>query len=552
MPDPALDLSWMGIDPGASPLLTAIGIALFTLLSEDLAAIGGGVLAGTGNMGYPLAMIAVFVGIWGGDMGLYGLGRAAAKGLVHWRWLSRKLEGPVLENSRAWFERRGGAAILLSRMIPSSRLPLYLAAGFVGHRFWRFAAWTALAVGIWTPVIVIGAGLLGREFAEHVADRVGHVGLAALGLVLLVALVARVVAILLDPVKRHAWSIRLARARRSEFWSGWLLYPPVVVAIGLEGIRTRWMRQPFAANPCLPAGGVIDESKSAILARMPHPSVLEWILVAPGEPARRAARLRAHFERAGWTWPLILKPDKGERGAGVKLVRDADAAATYLATEASAVVAQVFHPGPVEVGVFWYRYPDRPRGRILGVTDKRFPEVTGDGVSSMRQLIREHPRYRLQEGVFLARLGAGADRVPSEGEVVRLANAGNHAQGTLFADGSEYVTPALSDAIEAIAASVRGFHIGRFDIRCPSYDALRRGEDLAVIELNGVTAEDTRHYDPRYGIWFKWSSLVHSWRIACRIGHHNIRRGHRVPSCYAVWRYALRVARRRPVAMVAD
>ena len=552
MADPVLDLSVLGIEPGSSPALIAVGIALSTLVSEDLAAIGAGVLAGTGHLSYPVAMIAVFLGIWGGDMGLWGLGRAAAKGVVHWRWLSTRLEGPALERSRLWFERRGGVAILLSRMVPSSRLPLYLAAGFVGQSFWRFAAWTALAVGLWAPAIVLVAGLLGEEFAEHVAHRIGHVGLALLGLILALVVVARVVAILFDPVKRHTWRRRLGRARRSEFWPGWLLYPPVVATIAWLALRHRCLRAMFAVNPCLPAGGVIDESKAAILSRIRHPAVLPWVLIAPGEPAARLRRLERHLARAGWHWPLVLKPDRGERGAGVRVARDAAQAGAILAQQAGPVVAQVFHPGPVEVGVFWYRLPGAYRGRILGITDKRFPEVTGDGRHDLATLVARHPRYRLQEPVFLARLGGDAQRVPAVGERVRLANAGNHAQGTMFVDGGDHLTPALERAVDTIARSIDGFDFGRFDLRCSSHAALERGEDLALIELNGVTSEDTRLYDPRYGPWFKWRSLCGSWALAHRIGRARLRRGHRCPGAFAVWRYARRVARQRPASRVAD
>lgn len=549
---PTGDLSWMGFDPDAAPEVVALMIALSTLISEDLAAIGAGVLAGTGVLEYPLAMAAVFFGIWGGDLGLWGLGRAAAKGSLHWGWLSRRLDGPGVAVPRSFFARRGGAAILLSRIVPSTRLPLYLTAGFVGYRFWSFAGWTALAVALWTPVIVLGAGLLGREFAQHLAARVGHVGFALLGLVVGLTLLLRLLVIVLDPVRRRRWHLRLARARRSEFWPNWALYSPMMVALTWLILRHRCARAVFAVNPCLPAGGVIDESKAAILARIHHPAVLPWILIAPGDPARRARRLEAHRRRAGWRWPLILKPDRGERGVGVKLVRDAEQAERYLTRERAPVLAQVFHPGPVEVGVFWYRLPGSAHGDILGITDKRLPAITGDGEHTLRELIARHPRYRLQESVFFARFGDETARIPAAGERVPLGNAGNHAQGAMFVDGGCHQTPALAAAIEAVANVIDGFQFGRLDLRCPSYAALERGEDLALIELNGVTSEDTRLYDPAYGPWFKWRSLVRSWSIAYRIGLDNLRRGHRCPGPVAVYRHARKVARRRSPGAVAD
>jgi hypothetical protein len=55
----------------------------------------------------------------------------------------------------------------------------------------------------------------------------------------------------------------------------------------------------------------------------------------------------------------------------------------------------------------------------------------------------------------LSRLGPRRHRVPAVGEPVRLAIAGNHAQGTLFLDGSDLITAALERRVDDIARAVR-------------------------------------------------------------------------------------------------
>ena len=190
-----------------------------------------------------------------------------------------------------------------------------------------------------------------------------------------------------------------------------------------------------------------------------------------------------------------MKPDVGERGVGVRWAQGPADLEAYLAREAGAVVLQQAHDGPFEVGLFYIRHPDAPRGHLFSITDKRFPVVTGDGRASVAELIERHPRYRLQADVFLARL-ADVDRVPAAGETVRLGRAGNHCQGTEFRDGRHLHTPALEAAIESIARHIDGFHFGRFDVRYASHEALARGEGFAIVELNGVTSEATHIYDP--------------------------------------------------------
>ena len=58
----------------------------------------------------------------------------------------------------------------------------------------------------------------------------------------------------------------------------------------------------------------------------------------------------------GWTWPVILKPNAGERGSGVKLVRDAESALSYFQAHPEAVIVQEFADLPAELGVFIMRH----------------------------------------------------------------------------------------------------------------------------------------------------------------------------------------------------
>jgi hypothetical protein len=152
------------------------------------------------------------------------------------------------------------------------------------------------------------------------------------------------------------------------------------------------------------------------------------------------------------------------------------------------------HDGPFEAGVYYVRRPGEPHGRITSITDKRFPVVIGDGVSSLEGLIRAHPRLRLQAAVFLRRHAAAIGTVPGAGVAVPLGRVGNHAQGTEFRDGRALWSLALERRIDAIARAVPGIHLGRFDIRYADRDAFMAGRDLGIVEFNGVTAEPTHIY----------------------------------------------------------
>jgi hypothetical protein len=185
------------------------------------------------------------------------------------------------------------------------------------------------------------------------------------------------------------------------------------------------------------------------------------------------------------------------------------------------VIAQPFHPGPFEAGIFYYRLPASPRGHIFSITDKVFPVLFGDGVSTVETLIWSHPRFRLQASTFAARHRTSLDRVLAAAEPFPLAVAGNHCQGTLFRDGSGLLTPALEHRIDEIARSYPGFFVGRFDVRYSDLDAFKAARDLAIVELNGVTSESTDIYDPDGSLLRAYRRLFRQWSIVFAIGGAN-------------------------------
>jgi len=319
-----------------------------------------------------------------------------------------------------------------------------------------------------------------------------------------------------------------------EFWPAWAVYPTLLPWWLLFTIRYGGPTVFTACNPAIEHSGFVGESKSAILRLLPPAHIAPFVLIDAGDMDARVRALAAAGEQLGY--PFILKPDVGERGTGVRLIRDVHAGTLCLQDRHETLVAQRYHPGPFEAGIFYVRHPSEPRGRIFSLTLKQFPSVVGDGERTVSQLIEAHPRLRRQLPVFLARLGAGASRILARGERLQLAIAGNHCQGTMFLDGRWVVTPALERAIDAIAQATKGFHFGRFDVRYSDEAAFSRGEGFEIIELNGVLSEATHIYDPAVSYWEGQRVLREQWRLAYSIGRENRLRGCRVSSLAAIWR----------------
>ena len=333
-----------------------------------------------------------------------------------------------------------------------------------------------------------------------------------------------------------------------EFWPGWLFYLPVVLQWIWLGLRFRDFSLPTAANPGIETGGLCGESKSAILDGIVGPArglVAAYATLVTGDDDTAGAE-RARQELG---WPLVVKPDVGCNGAGVRLVHDeAELAAALRAfSRGVGLVLQAFVPHPGEAGLFYIRQPDEAEGRITSVTLKSAPSVTGNGHATLRALVLAHPRAGQVPHLYLPRLRARWDEVPPQGTVVPLVFVGNHCRGSVFQDGAAAITPALVQAVDAFARGIPGFHFGRIDVRYRSVAELRAGTGFTVIEVNGAGSEATHIWDPACTLRAAYAAQFRHYRAAWDIGRAMRARGHRPAGIAGMWR-----AWRRQQALMAS
>ena len=310
-----------------------------------------------------------------------------------------------------------------------------------------------------------------------------------------------------------------------------MFYPPVVAYIAYLGIRFRSWTLFTAANPAIPAGGFVGESKHQILDHLKDAA--PWLpcstLLACGAPRERVAEAEEFMRHHGLEFPVVLKPDAGQRGSGVAIVRSPEQLCEYLTGSSFPAILQEYVPGE-EYGVFYYRYPGSERGRVFSVTEKRMPVLIGDGKCTLEELILADDRAVCMSDFYLRKNSDRTHEVPAAGESVQLVEIGTHCRGAIFLDGGETITPALEEVIDQIARTFDGFFFGRFDIRVPSRQDLMAGRNLKIIELNGVTSEATHIYDPKLSLLEAYRVLFRQWRIAFEIGDLNRARGIRPSS----------------------
>lgn len=308
----------------------------------------------------------------------------------------------------------------------------------------------------------------------------------------------------------------------------WRFYPPVIFYVLYLAFKHRSLTLFTVTNAGMPASGFIGESKSDILRNLASADgyiARHELLDAPAFE-QRLEQAQRFMQKLQLAFPLVLKPDAGQRGEGVAIIRSQEQLENYLRRAKHPVIAQEYAPGH-EFGVFYYRYPQQARGDIYAITDKRFPTVVGDGKSPLEELILKDERAVCMAAFYLDKHKDRLFEVPAAGERVQLVELGTHCRGAMFLDGKEMKTNALREKIDAISKKFDGFYFGRYDIRTPSLADFMRGENFKVVELNGVTSEATNIYDPSNSLWQAYRVLLKQWRIAFEIAAENRKAGAR-------------------------
>ncbi|MBN49093.1 MAG: D-alanine--D-alanine ligase [Spongiibacteraceae bacterium] len=328
-----------------------------------------------------------------------------------------------------------------------------------------------------------------------------------------------------------------------EFWPLWAMYFPVVIQWLALSVRYRSATLPLIANPAVPLSGMVGVAKTEVLAQC-GPRGREWVLpwvtlsVTAEPPVVQVEQLLPRLREAGIHFPLVAKPDIGCRGAGVKCLDSADELAAYIAAypQGAAIVVQKLALWEPEAGVFYVRMPGEARGRITSLALKYSPYVVGDGERTLEQLLLADPRAANLTGLYHERHKHNWHVVIPAGQAYRLVFSASHSKGAIFRDGAAYISDELTAALDTLFDELPGYYYGRLDIKFHSIERLIRGQDFAVIEINGASSESIHIWDKNMRLWPAMRALFDQYATLFRIGNENRKQGHKPPSLMALWR----------------
>lgn len=295
----------------------------------------------------------------------------------------------------------------------------------------------------------------------------------------------------------------------------WAFYLPLFLVFLYRGLKNRDLFFFTNVNRRLDAfGGLFFDSKQVIDKKIPIAYRAEHILVEKGQSL--------DIKDLKFTWPIIIKPDQGERGRGVMKINSPQEFHNYFKTPAKEdLLIQPFIDWGKEYGVFMAINPINLKYEILSLTEKKYYSVTGNGLLSIDQLIKNDNRGVVFYDEIISRYIYDLNYIPEKGKTIVLHTQGNHSKGTEFIDISDQVSGSMIRSFGNFLKGLDGFEYGRLDIKCNSFEDLESFNQLKVIEFNGLAAEPISIYDSRIGYFNSLKFLLKHWNRLEEISKFN-------------------------------
>ncbi len=307
-----------------------------------------------------------------------------------------------------------------------------------------------------------------------------------------------------------------------EYWSFYILYIPIYPLWIYYALKERTIFFYSASNPSMKNGGFVMDSKIEIYDLIPQQYYPKTKFIKEKLSFDLVLDI---FNNSQFKFPIIVKPDIGLRGSGVKKMHTIHDLENYHNNANFNYLLQDIIPYENEIGIFYVRNPNEKTGKITGIVGKEFLIVTGDGKSTIKQLLKQNPRFELQLKTLEKEFKEKLLEVLPEGEKYNLVPFGNHCRGSKFIDASYLITPKLDKVIDEVCIQVDGFYFGRMDLMYNSIEELEERKNFQLVELNGAASEPTHIYDPKHSIFFAWKELARHITYMYKISVANHKKG---------------------------
>ena len=307
-----------------------------------------------------------------------------------------------------------------------------------------------------------------------------------------------------------------------ELWNFYVLYAPISPVWFWYCLRS-WSLWFFSSsNPTITFGGFEGEGKKEMYDQLPPHLVPRTIYIMHDLTYQEVIK---KTREAGFTYPFIVKPDVGMKGMLFRKIETEEQLIRYHERIPVEYIVQDLVELPVEVSVFYYRYPNQQKGRVSGFIHKELLHVKGNGQSTLKELIQQHPRAKFRMDEMEHRHGHRFNRVIARNEIFYLSYAGNHNRGAHFTNLHNEIDEDLQNVFDELSHYTDKFFYGRYDIKTTSIEDLKKGKNFLILEFNGCGAEPNHIYDCGMSIWKAYGVILTHWKALYRISRYNHKHG---------------------------
>ncbi|MGR3809251.1 ATP-grasp domain-containing protein [Jiulongibacter sp. NS-SX5] len=301
--------------------------------------------------------------------------------------------------------------------------------------------------------------------------------------------------------------------RHFEYWPWRVFYAPLLLYYAWLSVKYKSMFFPKQVNSFLPDGGFFKEDKEAMLRDINAQFLPQMGIV------NTESDLDKISQHIGF--PMVCKTNSGQRGNGVELVRNEIELQRFYDICEGEFIAQEFVEWPLELAVFCYKEPGQGQFTVSSVTRKKFLSVTGDGISSIEDLLKRNVRAELILEDLKENSKVDLQQIPEANMEVLVEPIGNHCRGTEFQNVPEADKEKMAKVCSEILRNKEAFYYGRFDLKTTSLEDFYEGKNIKILELNGINADPAHIFDPNYKLFNAWRDVGQHWKVAAKIAAEN-------------------------------
>ncbi len=307
-----------------------------------------------------------------------------------------------------------------------------------------------------------------------------------------------------------------------ELWPFYLVYSPLVFIWAYFTIRTGRFWYFSTVNPSLEFSGFEGETKKEMFDQLSKDVYPKTIYIQPQQPFEEVVQ---QVKNNGFEYPIAVKPDIGTKGLCFRKIENEIQLKKYHETLPVDYLIQDMIEWPLELSLFYVRYPNQQKGAITGLIAKEYMQVMGDGNSNLLSLIQAHPKAQHFEEELKLKHANNLNTIIPAGEKYYLSITGNHNRGARFINLKEEIDEQLLQVFDGISNHSKNFYYGRYDLKTTSLADLKQGKNISILEFNGVGAEPNHIYDCGMGYWQALKTIATHWNHMYRIGKLNHQKG---------------------------